>query len=70
MGVGVAAEKGDNLSPFSGSNATARHVGGMFGVGEMTIRMRAMRHRAALVYSDSVMAAMERETVPIVPIGG
>ena len=68
--MGVAAEKEVKLTSFSGGNATARYVGDMFGVGEMTIRMRAMRHRAALVYSDSVMAAMERETVPIVPIGG
>ena len=28
---------------------------------QLTIRMRAMRRRGALVYSDSVMAAMERE---------
>ena len=59
--MGVAAEKEDNLSSFSGHQATARYVGDMFGVSEKTIRMRAMRRRRALVYSDSVMAAMERE---------
>ena len=68
--MGVAAEKEDNLSSFSGSAATSRYVALLHGVGEKTIRMRAMRRRRALVYSDSVMAAMERETVPIVPIGG
>ena len=61
MGMGVAAEKGEKFSPFSGHNATARYVGDMFGVSEKPVRMRAMRRRAALVYSDSVMAAMERE---------
>ena len=70
VGMGVAAEKGEKFSPFSGHNATARQLGEIFGVGEKTIRIRGMRHRAALVYSDSVMAAMERETVPIVPIRG
>jgi hypothetical protein len=48
--MGVAAEKVVKFTTFSGSASTARHVGGMFGVGEMTIRMRAMRRRGALVY--------------------
>jgi len=59
--MGVAAEKEDNLSSFSGHQATSRSVALLHGVGEKTIRMRAMRRRRALVYSDSVMAAMERE---------
>jgi hypothetical protein len=44
--MGVAAEKEVKFTSFSGH--------------KMTIRMRAMRRRRALVYSDSVMAAMER----------
>jgi hypothetical protein len=59
--MGVAAEKEDNLSSFSGHQATARYVALLHGVGEMTIRIRAMRRREATVYSDSVVAAMERE---------
>jgi len=61
VGMGVAAEKGENFSPFSGHNAPSRSVALLHGVGEKTVRMRAMRRRRALVYSDSVMAAMERE---------
>jgi hypothetical protein len=44
VGMGVAAENKVNFTLFSGH--------------KMTIRMRAMRRRGALVYSDSVMAAM------------
>jgi hypothetical protein len=64
--MGVAAEKEVKFTSFSGGNAPSRSVALLHGVGEMTavllakdaIRMRAMRRRGALVYSDSVMAAM------------
>jgi hypothetical protein len=43
VGWGVAAEKVVNLTTFSGHQATARHVGGMFGVGEKTVRLARER---------------------------
>ena len=55
VGMGVAAEKGDKLSPFSGGNAPSRYVALLHGVGEKTVRMRAMRRRETTVYRDSVV---------------
>ena len=60
-------EKEVKLTSFSGHNAPSRSVA-LHGVGEKTavllakdaIRIRGMRRRAAMVYSDSVVAAMER----------
>jgi len=53
--MGVAAEKEVNFTSFSGGhNAPSRSVALLHGVGEMTIRMRAMRHREAMVYRDRV----------------
>jgi hypothetical protein len=36
-----SAEKGDNLSPFSGHNATSRYVASLHGVNEKTVRNTA-----------------------------
>jgi len=55
VGWGLPSDSVANFATMSGSAATARYVGGMFGVGEMTIRMRAMRRREATVYRDSAV---------------
>ena len=55
MGVGVAAENKVKFTLFSGGNAPSRSVALLHGVGEMTIRMRAMRRHHALVYPDSAV---------------